>query len=236
MKKKLIHGLSHDHLLVHKIWLTMRLIVLLFFISLVHVSASVYSQKTKLNIKVENATLQQVFDLIQEQSEFDFFYKNEQIPADAKVSVDAKNESIESILNKILNNTGLKYGVVDKDIVIIPIEPATGQQQKKTISGKVTDSSGATLPGVSVFVKGTTTGIITDNNGSYSLSNIPENATLQFSFVGMKSQEFIVKGKTSIDITLEEETIGIEEVVAIGYGTAKRKDFSGTHLKLKFSI
>ncbi|MDP2113568.1 MAG: hypothetical protein Q8K69_05885, partial [Bacteroidota bacterium] len=102
MKKKLIGGFSLDREKVRKIWMTMRLIVLLFFVSLIHVSASVYSQKTKLNIRVENATLQQVFKVLQEQSEFDFFYKNEQIPADARVSIETKNETIEVILNKVL--------------------------------------------------------------------------------------------------------------------------------------
>ena len=233
MKKKLIHGHSHDHLLVHKIWLTMRLIVLLFFVSLVHVSASVYSQKTKLNIKVENATLQQVFDLIQDQSEFDFFYKNEQIPTNAKVSLSAENESIESILNNILKDTGLKYGLVDKDIVIIPVESASGQQQKKTVSGKVTDPSGATLPGVSVFVKGSTNGSITDINGNYSLTNIAENAILKFSFVGMKSQDVLTGKNTIINVVLIEEAIGLEEVVAVGYGAMKKRDVTGATISIK---
>jgi len=228
MKKKLIHGLSRDQGLVHKIWLTMRLIVLLLFVSLVHVSASVYSQKTKLNLKIENATLQQVFNLIQEQSEFDFFYKNEQIPADARVTIDAKNETIENILNNILKDKGLKFGLVDKDIVIIPNVPVETQQQQKTISGKVTDGTGATLTGVSVILKGTTIGVITDNKGSYALSNIPENATLQFSFVGMKTQEVAVSSKTTINVALAEDAIGIEEVVAIGYGTMKKKDLTGS--------
>jgi len=234
MKKKLIHGLSHDLGIVHKIWLTMRLIVILFFVSLVHVSASVYSQKTKLNIKVENATLLQVFDLIQDQSEFDFFYKNEQIPTDARVSVDAKNETAEAILSNVLKDTGLKYGIIDKDIVIIPIEPAAGQQQKKTISGKVTDSSGATLPGVSVVVKGTTNGVITDNEGKFSVTNVPENAVLQFSFVGMKMQEVIPGSITTVNVVLEEETIGLEEVVAIGYGTQRKANITGSVAVVNF--
>ena len=91
MKKKLIKDVSQEREIVRKIWMTMRLIILLFFVSLLHVSASVYSQKTKLNLKVDNATLQQVFKVIQEQSEFDFFYKDEQIPSDARISVDYKN-------------------------------------------------------------------------------------------------------------------------------------------------
>jgi TonB-linked SusC/RagA family outer membrane protein len=208
----------------------MRLIVFLFFISLIHVSASVYSQKTKLNVKLENASLTDVFKVLQEQSEFDFFYKNEQIPADAKVSIEFKNEKIEVILDVILTGTGLTYHVLDKDIVITSNQSIKGElssQQQKSVSGKVTDSTGASLPGVSVVVKGTTTGVITDMDGKYSLSKIPQNATLQFSFVGMKTQEIIVESKTTINVTLVEEAIGIEEVVAMGYSTQKRKSITG---------
>ena len=209
----------------------MRLIVFLFFVSLIHVSASVYSQKTKMNIKVENATLQEVFQVIQQQSDFDFFYKNEQIPSNARVSVQYENEAVEVILNKILSGTGLTYHVIDKDIVISTKEDASGNgnvQQQKAVVGKVTDASGGPLPGVSVVLKGTTNGTITDTEGSYSLSNVPGNATLQFSFVGMKSQEIAVAGKTSINVVLVEETVGIEEVVAIGYGTQKKINVIGS--------
>lgn len=230
MKKKLIHGISHDREMVHKIWLTMRLIVFLFFVSLLHVSASVYSQKTKLNLKVDNVTLQQVFKAIQDQSEFDFFYKNEQIPSDTRVSIEFKNEAVEVILNNVLQGTGLGYHVLDKDIVIstnVISKNETGQQQK-SVTGKVTDQTGASVPGASVIIKGTTTGVVTDNNGNYSLVNIPENAVLQFSFVGMKTQEFAVGNKTTINAVLAEETIGIEEVVAVGYGTMKKTDLTGS--------
>lgn len=232
MKKKLTEGISPDREKVRKIWMTMRLIVFLFFVSLVHVSASVYSQKTKLNIKLENATLQQAFNAIQEQSEFDFFYKNEQIPANARISVQYHDEAIEVVLNKILKGTGLTYHVMDKDIVIsagnlLNNNNNVNSQQQKSVSGKVTDTSGATLPGVSVVVKGTTTGVTSDMEGKYSLSNIPTNSILQFSFVGMKSQEIVVAGKTTINVTLVEESIGIEEVVAVGYGTQKKVNLTG---------
>ncbi len=236
MKKKLIEGISLDREKVRKIWMTMRLIVFLFFVSLIHVSASVYSQKTKLNIKLENASLQEVFRTIQQQSEFDFFYKNEQIPADARVSIQCKDEAIEAILTKVLNGTGLTYHLLDKDIVISTKVDARNENlmlQQKSVSGKVTDSSGAPLPGVSVVVKATTNGTITDGNGSYSISNVPENAVLQFSFVGMKAQEVTVGVKTAINVTLEDETIGIEEVVAIGYGTQKKETLSGAVASIK---
>ena len=229
MKKKLIQGLFLDQGKVRKIWMTMRLISILFFVSLFHVSASVYSQKAKLNIKVENATLEQIFKTLQNQSEFDFFYKNEQIQSDSRISAQYKNETIEVILDKILSGTGLTYVILDKDIVISSKEAGnnTITQQQKSVSGKITDTSGLPLPGVSVVVKGTSSGTITDGNGKFVISNIPENATLQFSFVGMKMQEIAVKDKTTINVSMQEDAIGIDEVVAIGYGTARKRDVTG---------
>lgn len=101
-------------------------------------------------------------------------------------------------------------------------------QQQKSISGKVTDNTGVGLPGVSVIVKGTTVGTITDVGGNYILSKVPENAILQFSFVGMKSQEVRVGTQSSINITLADETIGIDEVVAVGFGSQKRVNVIGS--------
>ncbi len=230
MKKKLIEGISLDRGKVRKIWMTMRLIVFLFFVSLIHVSASVYSQKTKLNIKLENATLQQVFSVIQDQTEFDFFYKNEQIPANSRVSIEYQNEAIEVILEKLLKGTGLTYHLMDKDIVITTGSTqnnSLNSQQRRTASGKVFDSTGGSLPGVSVVVKGTTTGTITDADGNFSLINVPENAVLQFSFVGMKAQEIAVSGKTTFEVTLVEESIGLDEVIAVGYGVQKKSVVTG---------
>jgi len=99
--------------------------------------------------------------------------------------------------------------------------------QSIKVQGTVTDASRNSLPGVSVVVKGTTNGTITDIDGKYVLST-PSNATLQFSFVGMKSQEVAVAGKTNINVSLIEESIGIEEVVAVGYGTQRKSDISGS--------
>ncbi len=235
MENKLIQGISPDREIVYKIWKTMRLIVFLFFVSLVHVSASVYSQKTRLSVKVENATLQQVFKAIQEQSEFDFFYKNEQIPSKALVSIDLQNEGIEVILNKILTGTGLRYHVLDKDIVISTNVSSNVQntQQQKVIKGKVTDQSGVSLPGVSVLIKGTTVGVTTDTDGNFSFSLPPDAKMLVFSFVGMRSQEVVIGSKSDYSISLTEEAVSIDEVVAVGYGTVKKSDLTGAVVSVK---
>jgi TonB-dependent SusC/RagA subfamily outer membrane receptor len=108
----------------------------------------------------------------------------------------------------------------------------TGQKQK-TITGKVSDTSGAPLPGVSVVVKGTTVGVITDTNGNFSLSNVTEGATIVFSFVGLTTQEVAVGTKSDFKVVMSESTIGVDEVIVIGYGTTTKKDFTGSVAQVK---
>ncbi len=100
--------------------------------------------------------------------------------------------------------------------------------QNHSVSGSVKDNSGVSVPGATVVVKGTTTGTATDGNGNYSLGNIPADAILQFSFVGMETQEIPVEGRFTINVTMAEDAIFIEEVVAIGYGTMRKKDLTGS--------
>lgn len=118
---------------------------------------------------------------------------------------------------------------VDHQIALFPESVASGlsSQQTLKVKGKVIDATSNPIPGVAVVVKGTQLGVITDLDGNYNISSVPQNATLQFKFVGMKTQEIAVGNKTTINVTLEDETIGIEEVVAIGYGTAKKRDVTG---------
>ena len=186
------------------------------------------AQNTLVNLRFENSTLKEVLQKLEDVSEFSFIYKDELIKAKSKISGNFRDERLTDVLNKILENEDLTYKIDGHIIVILPNSSEMVTDQKKsTITGKVTDSSGAALPGVSVVVKGTTNGVITDANGTYSISNIPESAVLQFSFVGMKTQEIPVNGKSSINIVLEEETIGIEEVVAVGYGFQKKINVIG---------
>ncbi len=216
--------------LLRKMLNIMKVTTLLFFLALMQVSASSYSQQTRLSLKFEKETLESVFSKIEANSEFSIFYKNEMILNSKEVTAEFKNALIFDVLDQVLKAENLTYSVRNKLIMIVPRTEGgfeNNSQQQKSVSGKVTDSSGEALPGVSVVVKGTTNGSITDTDGKYSLSNIPENATLQFSFVGMKMQEVAVEGKTAINIALEEDAIGIEEVVAIGYGVQKKSDVTG---------
>lgn len=197
-------------------------------------SASVWSQTTTMSLKLKNSTMQELFTKIEKSSGYRFFYNNDEVDINQRISVDAEDKTIGTILETALK--GLPYSFKESENKLIVIE-RTGEvnnplganaQQSKKVTGKVTDSTGGSLPGVSVVVKGTNTGVITDNNGNYSLSNIPENATLQFSFVGMEFQEIVVGTKTTISITLIEATTNLDEVVAIGYGKVKRSDLTSS--------
>jgi TonB-linked SusC/RagA family outer membrane protein len=112
--------------------------------------------------------------------------------------------------------------------VIIKNSTESNMQQPSSVTGKVTDSSGNPLPGATVLIKGTTNGTITDSDGNFSFSNVPSNGTLVFSFIGMKNQEVPVAGKSSIKVVMAPETIDLEEVVAVGYGTQKKASITGS--------
>jgi len=105
----------------------------------------------------------------------------------------------------------------------------SGYAQELTVKGHITDAqTREAIPGVTIVVKGTGIGTITDANGNYSLGDVPQDALLVFSFVGLKTQEIPVAGQTTIDVKMEPETIGLGEVVAIGYGTVKKRDLTGS--------
>ncbi len=221
---------------VRKMLLCMKLTFVISLVAVLQVWAAVsYSQTTTLSINLKNATVQTVLQQVEDQSEFYFLYSRSLIDVDRTVDMQLKNAKITEVLNALFNESDVAYKVDGRQIVLSRKSENSvfEMQQQKSVSGKVTDSTGASLPGVSVVVKGTTIGVITDMDGKYTLSKVPENATLQFSFVGMKSQELAVGSQTTINVVLADETIGIEEVVAVGYGIAKKSDLTGTISNVK---
>jgi TonB-linked SusC/RagA family outer membrane protein len=227
MKKKLMHAWQGNSL-SRKILLTMRITLSLMILSIFSAYSATYAQKTKLNLRLQNASIKEILQEIESQSEFSFMYDNKQVDVERSVNIEVKEQTIDLVLEKLFKETNTNFKVVNRQILLFSDDTNNGVlQQSKTVSGKITDSSGASLPGVSIVVKGTTNGTITDGNGMYTIANIPENAILQFSFVGMKAQEVSVSGKSTINLVLEDETIGIEEVVAVGYGTQKKVNMTG---------
>ncbi|NOY97503.1 MAG: TonB-dependent receptor plug domain-containing protein, partial [Chlorobi bacterium] len=195
-------------------------------------SASLWSQTTSMSIKLKNTSLLELFMHIEKNSEYRFFYNNDDVDVGQKVSVNAENMAIGDILKEVFKGLPYSFRELHNNMILVEsksnhVRTDSFLQQKKPVSGKVTDKSNQPLPGVTILIKGTTQGVVTDSDGNYSLPSVPIDATLVFSFVGMKTQEVPVAGRSSIDITMQEETIGIEEVVAIGYGTIKKADLTG---------
>ena len=197
-----------------------------------------YSQATKISLSMKDASLEEVIWTMKKLTQFRFFYKNEEIEKIQGLNVEFSDQTVDAILDECLKNTGLTYEIVHKAVILHKyakkIEPPglspdseVDAPQEKTITGKVTDTQGLPLPGVTVIVKGTTVGTVTNNDGEFTL-DVPITAeVIQFSFVGMKAQEMSLEGKISFNIVLEEETADLEEVVVVGYGTQKKIAVTG---------
>jgi TonB-linked SusC/RagA family outer membrane protein len=209
----------------------MRLTCILIVVHILGVRSACFAQTGRLSLNLKNSTLVEVLDQIENQSGYYFFYNNDDVRKITNLSIKVDNARIEDVLKNLLSETGLTYKITDRFIVVKKsgdIDNVQRGQQQKTISGKITDSSDFPLPGVTVVIKGSSRGTIADAFGNYTLPRVADEAILVFSFVGMKTQEIIVGDRTSIDVIMEEETLGIEEVVAIGYGIIKKSDLTGS--------
>ncbi len=232
MKKNRERSVVENYAL-KKTFRMMRLILFFLLLGIIQVSAiDSYSQQTRLSLKFSNVKLVDVLDEIEDQSEYFFMFNQDLVDVNRKVNADYSNQRIDEILKDLFNGTDVKFTVNDRQIILSNISKPS-VQQIKSVSGNVTDSSGQPLPGVSIVIKGTTTGTITDFDGNFNLADLPDDATLVFSFVGMLTQELAVAGQKEFSIVLMEDAIGIEEVVAIGYGTMKKSDLTGAVSSVK---
>ncbi len=231
IKCKGVWGISMPNTL--KLVRIMKLTTFLLFISVFSVFASeTYSQSKKLNLDLKQATVLEVLNQIEAQSEFYFMYSPNIIDTDKEVSVNIEDKKIDYVLETLFADSDIEYFVRDRIIVLttkdnLGIVPDLAMQQK-TVTGKVTDEDGQPLPGVTVIVKGTHQGTVTDIDGNYTITDVPENTILQFSFVGMRAQEVEVGSQSSVDVVMLQDSIGLDEVVAIGYGTMKKSDITGS--------
>ena len=176
----------------YKIWKskTLRIMKLILFfigISITQIAAmSTYAQNTRLSLSCKNEPIAKILDEIEDQSEFYFMYDATVVDINQSKDISCQSETITKILDKLFQNTGITYKIEDRQIALSsgkknPEKLINESEQQSTISGKVTDTRGQPLPGVTVVVKGTTQGTVTNANGEYSIPNISEEATLQFS-------------------------------------------------------
>ncbi|MCG6190522.1 TonB-dependent receptor [Maribellus maritimus] len=202
----------------------MRFTLFLFFLSLFQTFATTgYSQDARVSLNIKNSSVGEVLRDIEEQTDYFFLYNNKLVDVNRLVTVNCKDRKVENVLEQIFDGTDVDFVLKDRMIVL------TNQlEQQIKVTGKVTDSNGVPLPGVTVLVPGTTIGAVTNPDGTFELE-IPSKAeSLTFSFIGLKTQEVELNNRTNIDVQMEEDVIGLDEVIAVGYGVMKKSDLTGS--------
>ncbi|MCD6367034.1 MAG: SusC/RagA family TonB-linked outer membrane protein, partial [Bacteroidales bacterium] len=212
----------------------MRITAFLLLFSVIQVMGeNSYSQNTRLSLNLKDVSIENVLDEIENQSEFYFLFNQKLVNVDRKVDINAKNKQIKDILADLFIDENINCLVMDRQILLSPkyITEAVNvtrdrQPQEIVVTGKVTDEDGNPLPGVNIIIKGTIQGTITDVDGNYGIEVDDPDAVLVFTFVGMLIQEIKVGDQTEINITLAQDVIGLDEVIAIGYGTTIKSNLT----------
>ncbi|MFG6685476.1 SusC/RagA family TonB-linked outer membrane protein [Mariniflexile sp. HNIBRBA6329] len=237
MKKIIKRSLAEPYF--PKISLKMKLTTILLIVSLFRVQANTYSQNTKLTLNVKDVTVGYVFNQIESMSEFRFLFESDKIDLNRKVSLDVQKKKIDDILKVLFSGTNIEYKTNNRQILLtvkktLPttiktsaIDPVEVIIQQHQIKGQIIDINRQPLAGANIIEKGTNNGTQADFDGNFSLTVSNENATLVVSYLGFTTVEIPVKGQRIIQVTLNEDVSGLDEVVVIGYGTVKKRDLTG---------
>jgi TonB-linked SusC/RagA family outer membrane protein len=228
-----------------KLWMIMKLSLLFLLIAVASVTASNgYAQNTRFSMDIRDVTIRQLISEIERQSEFIFVFYDGAVDLNKRVSVKVSNEPVDAILKKVFESTDNTFEIFDRQIVIGRRDPVTGETTApppavipapigKVLKGEVKDTKRDPIPGASVIVKGTTIGTVTGGDGKFVLEVPEESKILSVSFVGFETVEIPIGTKSVFSVILEELTVGLGEVVAVGYGTMRKKDLTGSVASVK---
>ena len=191
-----------------------------------------YSQEPKITINLGETTVEEILKEIENQSEYYFLFNQKLVDITRKVNIQVTDKQIDEILAEVFNGTNVDYVIIDRQIVLSMSEYLADVKTKlhsRSIKGKVSDESGVPLPGVSILLKSTSRGTITNLDGEYTIEieDLP-SAVLIFSFVGYLTREIPVGNQTILNVNMAPDLIGLEEVIVIGYGSLRKSDLSGS--------
>uniref|UniRef100_UPI003216BBC9 TonB-dependent receptor n=1 Tax=uncultured Draconibacterium sp. TaxID=1573823 RepID=UPI003216BBC9 len=228
-KKRMFFSRSCINDFGRQILMKMKLTLILLFVGIINLMAvESYSQSTRLNVELGNTTVEKVLENIENQSEFRFVYNRDAIDLERKVNMNSKNAPIEKVLNGLFKGTYVHYQLVDRTVVLTTVTKAEKSvTQQKSVSGKVTDVKGEALPGVTIYIKGTSKGTVTNIDGEFSIADVSAEDVLSISFVGMKTQEIVVGDKMTINVMLQADQTDIDEVLVVGYTVRKKSTVTG---------
>ncbi|HOZ83958.1 MAG TPA: TonB-dependent receptor [Niabella sp.] len=219
LKRRMDHPQKPKFLIIMKLMLAF----LLFFT--LNLSANSFGQE-RVNLQAKKMQISEVLNTIEHQTSYRFLYSNELADLKNKISINAKNASIDEVLSQMFFETSLTYTNMPDKLIVIKSDPMNKKDVR--VTGSVMDEKGSPLGGVSVQVKGTNAGTVTDAQGKFSI-NVPNtNAILEISSVGFESQDFPINGQTEINIVLKSSQTTMDQVVVIGYGTSKKGDLTSS--------
>ncbi len=230
MKKNQIGLIFPGRGKLKKLLRIMKITTVLILALTMQISATVYSQSTKFSMDFKGKTVREVMNLIEDQSRFRFFFNEDFKLIDEKVDLNVKDVSVEAILDQMFLNSEISYKVLTNDLIVLTVgenQSPLQTSQGKTVRGKVLDSAGLPLPGVTVYFKGTTGGTISNSDGTFTLPVTENSKILVFSFIGLETKEINIGNQAVVDVTMEESSIKIDEVIAIGYGVQKKETLTG---------
>lgn len=214
-----------------KIVNVMRLTIVFCLLSLFCVHAeSTYSQATSITLNLKNVKLAEALEEVKMQSDFSFWYRNDEVNTEKRVSISVNKRNISDVLNALLAGEGLSYNIEGNYITIFKPEAKAGNpavKQSTTVRGRILDETGVPIPGVNVVVKDQNRGVVTDINGYYIIE-AGANDVLQFSFIGYHTQEIAVRKKQTIDVVLQEAVTMLDEAVVVGMGTQRKASVVGS--------
>jgi TonB-dependent starch-binding outer membrane protein SusC len=207
-----------------KLILIMKLTTLFLIAFTLNLGASVYSQNTRFDLEVNGKTIREVFQILEQQSQFRFFYNDEFSYIDNVVDLNVKNENVEQILDRLFETSDITYKVFNDNLVVLT--PKQNLQQV-AITGSVTDAiTKEPLPGANIQIKGTTQGAVADPGGKFTIE-AKAGDVLIFSYVGYQNIEVTIADQKVINIELSPEIQSLDEVIVVGYGTQKRAEVTG---------
>ena len=193
-----------------------------------------HAQSVSVNINLTDKPLSAFIQSIELQTDFKFFYEQQQVDVQQHITVNVQNVSINAALEQALKNTNITYTISEKRILLIQKQNSTSLQSDKMveIKGQVTDKNGIPVIGANILVKGSNLGCITDIDGNYSLK-VPAKSTIVVSYIGYTTQEVTLKGNNFQRIIMEEDSKMLDDVVVVGYGTVKKRDLTGSVSSVK---
>ncbi|HEU4472843.1 MAG TPA: TonB-dependent receptor [Flavisolibacter sp.] len=209
-------------------WRIMKLTFLFMLLTCLQVSARTYSQE-RITVNLQSTDLKKALSVIEKKSSYHFLYNEAVIANKPKIDLNVKDAAITTVLDRILTANGISYRILDNNLIVLRANGENvSEVQDIRLSGRVTGSNGEALSGVSVTIKGTSSGTTTDANGNFEITVPDQNTVLVFSYVGYGTQEVTVGNRTSINVSLVGSASQMDNIVVVGYGTQRKLDVTGS--------